>query len=76
LNLVLNQGLNFSFFFGAVSVSSSPDDVMISMVTPGSPGAIADNTFDQLANSLALAGILDISDRFGLVQIGRGRSKV
>ena len=66
LNLVLDQAISFSFGFGIVSVSSSPGDVTISTVTPGTPGTITDNTFDQLANSLAISGNLVVSDPLNL----------
>ena len=65
LNLVLEQGLSFSFFFGVVTVSSSPGDVTLSMVTPGTAGTVTGNSFDQLANSLALSGNLNVSDPLG-----------
>ena len=69
LNLVLDQAISFSFGFGfgfGIVVSSSPGDVTISTVTPGTPGTITDNTFDQLANSLAISGNLVVSDPLNL----------
>ena len=69
LNLVLDQAISFSFGFGfgfGIVVSSSPSDVTISTATPGTPGTITDNTFDQLANSLAISGNLVVSDPLNL----------
>ena len=65
LNLVVDQGLSFSFAFGFVSASSSPGDITFSMVTPGAAGTVTDNTFDQLANSIAATGNLVVSDPLG-----------
>ena len=52
LSLVADDALNFSFFLGFVSASTSPGDVTVSLVTPGIAGTITDSSFDQLANML------------------------
>lgn len=66
LDLVVDEALNFSFAFGLVSGSTSPGDVTLSMVTPGSPGTISGTSFAQLANLVALDGTLDVADPLGL----------
>ncbi len=66
LDLVLDNGLSYSFFLGAFSATSSPGDVTLSLVTPGAPGTISGNSFDQLGNLLAFSGDLDVSDFFGV----------
>lgn len=65
LNLVLDDALNFSLFGGFASGSTSPGDVTISMTTPGAPGTVTANAFNQLANVLTTAGDLDIVDSLG-----------
>ena len=66
LDLVLDDGLNFSLF-SVASASTSPGDATIALVTPGAAGVVSGNTFNQLANSLTLAGDLNIVDIFGFV---------
>lgn len=66
LNLVVDDSISFSFFLGIVSVSSSPGDISISMVTPGPAGTLSGGSFDQLANSLELGGELSVSDPLNL----------
>lgn len=67
LDIVADEGLSFSFALGLVSVSSSPGDVSFSLVTPGAPGTITDGSFDQLANTIEMAGDFNVSDPLGFV---------
>lgn len=67
LNLVADDGLSFSVFFGAVSASTSPGDVTLSMVTPGAPGTISAGSFNQLDNLIALDGDIVVSDSVGFI---------
>ena len=65
LNLVLDDGINVSFAL-VLGGSTTPGDVSISLVTPGSPGTISGDSFDQLANSFAFGGEFSVSDPFGI----------
>ena len=68
LNLVLDEGISVSFALGLLTGATSPGDVSLSLVTPGSPGTISgtSTSFNQLANSLMLGGDLNIIDAFGV----------
>lgn len=66
LNLVADDGLSFSFFFGVVRASTAPGDVTLSLVTPGPASTISGNSFNQLGNLLALGGDLFVIDPAGL----------
>ena len=66
LNLVLDDSISASFALGLLTGSTQPGDVTISLVTPGEPGTIADDSFNQLGNSLAVGGELSVIDPFGL----------
>ncbi len=68
LDFVLDDALSFRFGVSilSVTVSSTPGDVMVSMVSPGAPGTISGTTFDQLANVIQMTGDFDVNDPFGL----------
>jgi len=65
LDLVLNDALSFNFNL-FVTGSTSPGDVTLSLVTPGAPGTISGNSFDQLDNLLEFSGDLSVSDPLGV----------
>ena len=65
LDLVLEESLSFSLFLG-VSGSTSAGEVTFSLVTPGAPGMLLDNRFDQLGNLFEFSGELNVSDPFGI----------
>jgi|GEM_PF-1472433 len=62
LNFVADDGLNYSFGFGLVSLSTTPGDVSIFMETPGAPGTLSGTSFNQLSNTIALGGDFNVSD--------------
>lgn len=68
LDLTLDEGLDFSFgfFIFTVRASSDPGDVSLTMEAPGTAGTIAGGTFDQLGNTLALTGELEVDDPFNV----------
>jgi len=66
LDLTLDDGLAFSFAAGVVSVNTAPDDVTISLVTPGAAGAVTNGTFSQLGNLMQLGGSISVSDPLNL----------
>ena len=61
LNLVADDELDFSILL-VIGISAPANELTISMVNPGPPGTISDSSFDQLDNSIALDGNLDVSD--------------
>ena len=64
LDFVVDESLNFSFLLGAFTASTSPGDITISLVTPGAPGVVSANGFDQLENVFALGGDLNTFQLF------------
>lgn len=67
LELTADQSLDFSFVLGVVTASTTPGDVVISLVTPGAPSLLTGSSFDQLNNVFAIDGDLVVSDPFGLL---------
>jgi hypothetical protein len=67
MNAVLDNGLNFSFAFGFVTATTAPNDLAISLLTPGPAGTISGGQFSQLGNSFTTSGDVTVSDPGGLV---------
>ena len=65
LDLTLDSGLDFGLGLG-FAASTEDSDVEISLVTPGAAGTIVGGTFNQLANQLAISGIVTVTDFLGL----------
>ena len=63
LNLVLDDTISVNVLF--TSVSTTPGDVTISLVTPGASGAISGTSFDQLGNLFELSGAINAQALFG-----------
>jgi hypothetical protein len=68
LQLNVVEGLSISFLGGLVSISSSPNSIMMTLVTAGNAGAVnGANQFDQFGNEAELSGVINIFDPFGLI---------
>ncbi|MEZ6119480.1 MAG: hypothetical protein R3C28_23325 [Pirellulaceae bacterium] len=61
LELVLDDGMEFSLAFNAVQGSVAPGDLTMTLITPGAAGSILNGQFDQLANTVALSGFVNLS---------------
>ena len=67
LDLTLVDGFDINFLGGLVSIEAAPGSVMLSIAMPGAAGLVdGANQFDQLGNSISLAGTVDIFDPLGL----------
>lgn len=67
LDLNVADGFEFSLFLGLVTISTDPNESMLFLATPGPAATVnADNQFDQLANLIALTGMVNISDPLNL----------
>lgn len=66
MNLVLDDGLNFSLLGGFVTITSVGGELEVNMVTPGPAGSIVGGEFDQLGNVVAASGTLAQSDPLNL----------
>lgn len=67
LNLILDDSLTFILGGGLVTATTTAGNVMIDLLTPGAAGSVSAGQFDQLNNLIALSGIVDISDPFGVI---------
>ena len=68
VNLVLDDGLNFSFLAGLVTASTAAGDIEILMITPGAPGTVmSGNLFDQIGNLMSVTGEIDVVDPLNLI---------
>lgn len=66
LNLTIADGFEFNLFFGAVTITSDPNDAMVNLDVPGPAGMVnASNQFDQLMNLVSLVGLVELDDPFG-----------
>ena len=63
-DLVVDDSLSLVPVFG-VSSSTSPGDVVITLITPGAPGGISGGSFNQFGNLLGVTGDLNVSNLFG-----------
>lgn len=62
LNLTLDDGLDLVFAFGLARVESAPGSIQIQLVSPGPAGTVTGGTFDQLQNTVAASGQVDLID--------------